>query len=230
MPVSLQEIELQHKQDLHLKIAIGGSHVTRVEGQRHLAFVVGNNSGENFLYHLGSHNKFKCELLVEGYAANDEDFLDPYSANAIIGFLATLYDESKGRIPYSIEYSAGEYFADSGAQLKTEHGDGLTCATFVLEVLSRYGNIVLDRSTWPQDDAENAKWQQWIINAIARSCQGEPIDTFLAQVKKIGNVARFRPEEVMAATCEFEDEPLTFQQVAGPAQQVVDQMQLLGIG
>lgn len=231
MPVSLQQVQAKHESVVHLKIAIAGSRITGRGGQRHLAFVVGVPEGDYYLFHLATHNQYIRERLENGYAANDEEFLDEYSANAVVAFLALLHNESQGKIPYSFDYTLGSYFGDGGELLKCAPGDGLTCATFVLEVLARHGHEVIDRSTWPVDDPDNAVWQYGITKALAQNAAAEaqPIDTFLAQFEKVGKVARFKPEEVMGATCEFFDVPLTFEQVRAPAEQVLEQIQNLGI-
>lgn len=230
MAVTLQSITSDLPEGVDLAIVIAGEPVTRTAGQRHAGFMVKSPDGRLWLFDLAWHNIYRCSPMTEEYAYIVAEFLDPFSANAVIGFLATLYAANKDRLPYSINYEDGEYFDKAtGVPLKTGLGQGLTCATFVLEALSRYGFELIDKSTWPRTE-ENRKWQEDILNKlIAHTRIPYSIDNFLAQFELVGEVPRFRPEEAIGAASYFEDQPLDFDVVSPAAVEVVAELRRLGL-
>jgi len=183
---------------------------------------------------LATHNFYRSSEITDHYAYVVADFLDPASANSIIGFLAILLHATKGQLKYSINYEDGPYFElSTGEQLKDGLGQGLTCATFVLQVLERYGFDVVDKKTWPLTP-DDANWQRDILgilmqDTLARTGVPDSVDTFLAQFEKVGNVPRFRPEEAVGAVAIFEDEPLDHNTVAPVAEEVLTELKRLSL-
>lgn len=230
MAVTLHSFISDFPEDVELAIVIAGEAVTGTAGQRHAGFVVKASDGRLWLFDLAWHNVYRRSPITQEYAYIVAEFLDPFSANAVIGFLAMLHHANKGHIPYSINYENGEYFDKiTGKRLKTGLGQGLTCATFVLETLSRYGFELLDKATWPMTE-ENKKWQEDILNKlIAHTKIPYSIDDFLAQFELVGEVPRFRPEEAIGAASYFEDQPLNFDSVSFAADEVIAELGALGL-
>lgn len=201
----------------------------KIPGQRHAGFVVQANDNKLWLYDLAWHDTLRQTQLNLGYAYVLEDFLDQYSAAAITAFLANVYHANKERAPYSIVWDTNEQYFDKGTgkSLKTAPGEGLTCATFVLEVLKRYGFDLLDAKTWPITE-QNAQWQKSILQKLIDS-QPKSIDDFLTQFSHIGKVPRFMPEEVLGAASYYEDSPLSFDVVSSASREIVNELQRLGL-
>ncbi|MED5597190.1 hypothetical protein [Janthinobacterium sp. P210006] len=230
MEVILDKVTQNFPEDLQLAIVIAGTPITRTDDQRHAGFVVRSDDGRLWLFDLAWHNIFRQTEITHEYAYLVSDFLDPFEANAVIGFLANLYNENKGRLPYSINYEDGEYFdATTGQCLKTELGQGLTCATFVLAVLARYGIELIDISTWPKTE-ENKQWQEQILKKLIDTTRPpDTIDTFLTQFSMVGSVPRVRPEEAVGAASCFQEEALHFNVVSPAAAKVVEELNRLGL-
>lgn len=230
MAVTLHPITSPLPDDVELAIVIAGELVTRVPEQRHAGFVVKYPDGQLWLYDLATHNLYRKTRIGQNYAYLIPEFLDPVNANVIIGFLAMSHHVNQGRLRYSVNYEDGEYFdRETGAQAMVEQGQGLTCATFVLETLSRYGFELVDRSTWPLTQ-ENAEWQRGILEIlIDNTSPPYSIDDFLAQFKFVGQVPRFRPEEAIGAAHYYDDEPLKFNVVSISGLETVAELRRLGL-
>lgn len=230
MAVTLHRISSPLPEDVELAIVIAGELVTHMPDQRHVGFVVKYPDGQLWLYDLASHNWYRKTRVSPNYAYLVPEFLDPVNANAIVAFLAMSHHANQGRLPYSIKYEDGEYFDKAtGERVMMGQGQGLTCATFVLEALARYGFELVDRSTWPLTP-ENAKWQEGILNVLIDNTRPPySIDDFLAQFDFVGQVPRFRPEEAVGAANYYVDEPLTFDVVSPSGAEAVAELRRLGL-
>lgn len=229
MAVTLYKVESELPDDITLAIVIAGEPVTHTPGQRHAGFVVKGDNQSLWLFDLAWHNMCRKGPIGAGYAYVIAEFLDPFAANAIMAFLGNVYLANKDRFTYAIGWDDnGEYFEKgTGKALKTGLGEGLTCATFVLEVLKRYGFDLVDASTWPLTD-ENAQWQAAMLNRLIQS-RPDSIDDFLVQFDQVGKVPRFRPEEAIGAASYYEREPLPFPVVSPAAGEAVAELQRLGL-
>ncbi|WP_157642799.1 hypothetical protein [Burkholderia ubonensis] len=229
MAVTLYKVDDRLPEDVTLAIVIAGEPVTGTSGQRHAGFVVKANDQSLWLFDLAWHNLCRKGPIAPNYAYVITEFIDQFSANAIIAFLANVYQANKDKFTYSIGWDdKGEYFEKgTGKPLKTGLGEGLTCATFVLEALKRYGFEILKADTWPITE-ENKEWQTKILNKLIET-RPDSIDDFMVQFQQIGNVPRFKPEEAIGAASYFEEEPLPFDVVAPAADEVVGELVRLGL-
>ncbi|MBU9574277.1 hypothetical protein QZM92_22710 [Burkholderia multivorans] len=229
MTIALHKVDDRLPEDLSLAIVICGEAVTHTEGQRHVGFVVKGDGDTLHLFDLAWHNTCRYKQIDPGYAYVISDFLDPFTASALIGLLVTLQSINSTRLPYSIVYDGGEYFdRDTKQLIKTELGAGRTCATFVLAVLEHYGIDLLDLASWPITE-EDAGWQAKILTTLKAS-RPTSTDEFLAQFDHIGKVPRFRPEEVVGAAYYFEDEPLPHSVVQPAGLETIAELRRLGLG
>ncbi|CAG4906374.1 hypothetical protein [Paraburkholderia saeva] len=229
MAVTLYKVDEKLPEDVALAIVIGGEPITGAQGQRHAGFVVKANDHNLWLFDLAWHNMCRKSPIDPGYAYVIAEFLDPFAANAIIGFLANVYDANKDRFTYAIGWDdKGGYFEKgTGKPLKTGLGEGLTCATFVLEVLARYGFDLVDTSTWPLTE-ENAQWQRMILDRLMQT-RPTSIDDFVVQLGRVGNVPRFKPEEAIGAANYFDEDPLPFDIVSPAGAEAVAELKRLGL-
>jgi len=222
MTIRLQDIKEGIPDEVALAIAIAGEPVTHAVNQRHTGFVVNGGEGQLWLFDLAWHNHFRKGNTGLEYAFVRAECLDEITAATIVGFLFALHDDTKGKIQYSVAYDDIRYF-DGAKWVAGEPGQGLTCATFVLEVLRHHGIEILATETWPRDG--NQEWQDRMILALPLTSE-----EFLAQCDISGQVARYRPEEVVgcAALCLFE--PITYEVARGAADDVVLELARLGKG
>jgi hypothetical protein len=216
MALRLDDIASAAPDQIELVLAIAGHPITLTDDQRHTGFVVRGNDGKLWQLHQAWHNRFFCEEAQPEYAYTSPACLDEYAAAPIIGFLFALHDDTSGRIPYSIAYQPVNYFVD-GRYVQTAPGQGLTCATFVLEVLRHHGIDIINRDTWPP--TVNAAWQQRTVSHFAPTSEH-----FLAQCAAIGKVARFTPEQVVGAAYYFADTRVTYSEAEAAAKEVVDEL------
>lgn len=225
--ISLNKVESNLPEDIVLAIVIAGDSVTGTQGQHHTGFVFQAGDGKLWLFDLAWHELCRYTPMEPGYAYVIEDFIDKYAATAIASFLANVHHVNKDNIKYSISWdNDSEYFdKTTGKNLKTGRGEGLTCATFVLEVLKRYGFDLLDIKTWPIT-AANSDWQKSIVDKLIES-RPQSIDDFIVQFSKVGYTPRFLPEEVVGAAGYYDEEPLNFAIVSPASNEVLNELRRL---
>ena len=119
-------------------------------------------------------------------------------------------------IPYGVDFlSAIGSFDSQGNHTPPKGSRGLSCATFVLEILRGLGFQVISENTWPT--GVNGAWVESICNELAVR---KPIadEEHIAAVRAASSVARIKPEEAAAALVSVSQEwPLTFDDVQTPA-------------
>lgn len=121
-------------------------------------------------------------------------------------------DKNENKIPYSVAHPGGIVFRDN-VWIGDEPSQGLTCATFIIELFNELGIPFIDTSTWKDRDGD-VEWARKILPLISESMSPEHV---AAQINRIGKTVRVRPTDVAAAgilvnqTMEF---ALTFDEVA----------------
>lgn len=217
----LSKIEGQLPEDITLTIAITGDKVTRSTGQRHTGFVVQGHDRKLWLFDFAWHKCVrKCEL-VRSYAFPPDIFIDEYAAAAITAFLVLNHSRSPNEIKYSIGWNEHNYFDnESDAYIAKEHGDGLTCATFVLEVLKHHGFDMIATQTWPVTE-EDKNWQKGKLKQLKEDEFPPTKEDFEIQSSLIGLAPRFRPEQVIAAATLYDESPLEYLAVSPVSDQIV---------
>lgn len=228
MTVDLKAVINGVPQDLELAIVIAGSLVTGSKDQRHAGFLVQYPDYSLWLFDLAWDNICRKEKMTAEYAYLNRNFLDPFNATAIIASLHMIQSENRKSLGYSIHYEEGSYFDPAtGKGLKTNPGQGLTCATFVIETLEKYGINLIDRASWPITQ-ENSEWQRGILNLhISRTRPPLSIEKFTSQFKYIGKTRRFRPEEAIGAASIFSGVPIPYYSAAPAAQAVLTELERL---
>lgn len=103
-------------------------------------------------------------------------------------------DDNTGKIPYSVAHPGGVVFKDN-VWVGNDPGQGLTCATFIVELFNELGIPFIDVGTW-QDRCGDIQWAERILAAISHSMPPEHVD---AQRKRIGHTVRVRPADIAAA-------------------------------
>ena len=121
-------------------------------------------------------------------------------------------DENEGKIPYSVAHPGGVIFKDN-VWVGDEPGQGLTCATFIVELFNELGLPFIDIETW-QVRTEDAEWAERIIAMLEHSMSPEHV---VAQRNRIGQTVRVRPADIAAAALLVNQKteiPLRFEVVA----------------
>ena len=98
------------------------------------------------------------------------------------------------KIPYSVAHPGGVIWTDnvwSGSQ----PGQGLTCATFILELFKELGIPFVDVDSWEERSGDR-EWAECLLGWLERSLS--PAD-FQAQRDRIGTTVRIRPSDVVSA-------------------------------
>lgn len=102
------------------------------------------------------------------------------------------------KVPYGVGFLEDGHYLDKKTlrYRRTEPGMGLTCATYVMEILHTFGHKPFVVSEWAAEDGD-AKWQ---ADALQDNLQNNPEDAdhFKAEQQNIGS-PRFHPQHVMGA-------------------------------
>lgn len=149
--------------------------------------------------------------------------VDEDSAATIAGHIRNVRDLSP-KVPYGILYEGGR-FAEDGTALLEGRTVGLTCATFVLAVLSTANYQLIDIDTW-QPRSEDGAWHDYIVEMLMRYRQGrEQILTVehIDRVRRERGCVRYRPEDVAVAT-QLQPWPAAFASVKDPSQLLRDSL------
>lgn len=122
--------------------------------------------------------------------------LDIYNKAALAAYCNDIYSENGDRtIPYGVGISGKSFDPATGKWILGNPHDGLTCASFVLEVFAAQGHIVLNKESWQERETDK-DWQNYIINALENT--GATPEHIQYQRSLIG-AFRYRPEEVAGA-------------------------------
>lgn len=127
-------------------------------------------------------------------------------------------DKNENKIPYSVAHSGGVVFRDD-VWVGDEPGQGLTCATFLVELFKELAIPFIDVETWRKRDGDD-EWAKKILPLICASMSQMHVD---AQRARIGDTIRVRPTDVAAAGLllnQHVDVSLTFDQVAPTSERV----------
>lgn len=130
-------------------------------------------------------------------------------------------------INYGINFLAARgSFVSGGAYKAPKGSDGLTCATFVVEVL-RAGMIDLVKTDTWRSSPSNVAWGERVCAELART-PGAGIDEHVIAVRRNVNGLRVRPFEVAgAAQLDRKQWPATFDDVQPPAEAVEAQLKAI---
>ena len=99
-------------------------------------------------------------------------------------------------------------FNKDGRYIPLKDGEGLTCATFVLEIFANRGVNLLNLQQWPADRPEDKAWQLAIIEELGRTratlmqkgrtAEADAVGRHINALEKKQGATRCRPEEVAA--------------------------------
>ncbi|MDH0133500.1 hypothetical protein N7381_09605 [Pseudomonas asiatica] len=200
--------------------------------QRHVGFML-QADGRAQIIHMGWHKMLlnwteaKYREKLGQYLVYDCSHFSALEVEDLTSFIMTLQRRYQGSMPYSIiTDGVGEFFNLTGDIAVDKAGLGLTCATFVMSVLSVQEYPLFDESTWevrPDDE----DWHVKIIGYLRAS--GVDEDHIKAQEKFIGQAYRYRPEEVAGSASDYSGLPVSFNTAVAAGERVLDNMRQSGI-
>ncbi|MCT7563994.1 hypothetical protein N5U20_06655 [Aliarcobacter butzleri] len=187
------------------------------KNQFHTGFFFKNSDNDVKFLHLGWFEDLRYEDPDDNYKWLDIP-LDEFNQLHFQLFLENIYKQNKNQIPYGISIDGINIGLD-GKLLKEEEHLGLTCATFVMRALHSQGYIIIDLDNW-QMNLEDKEWQTLIINLL----EGHSLASkeFIEHQKTyIGNVARYKPSEVVVAA-NSENHPLSQEDIIKLSKELIN--------
>lgn len=184
--------------------------------QYHTGFFFKNLSEEVKFLHLEWYEKLTYESADENFKWLNIPF-DQFNQMHFQLFLENIYIQNEKAIPYGIAID-GIDIGHNGKLLKEEEYSGLTCATFVMRVLHSQGYKIIDLENW-KIRSEDKEWQEKIIGFL--DSHSKASDEFIKHQKTyIGNVARYKPSEVVVAA-NAENHPLSQESIIELAEELI---------
>jgi hypothetical protein len=166
-------------------------------GRWHAGMLHRAGGGGAHLLHLAWDHDLRNTLPSHQYAWVQLD-LPParlLSIAAMCRRIAKLHARPGGGLPYAFRYRETAFSADGRILLgKSEHG--LTCATFILAVLSSTGIELLSLAEWPHRDDDIERHSE-LLDLLRRDSRITA--DHLAAVAAEKSCVRYRPEEVVGA-------------------------------
>lgn len=154
--------------------------------------------------------------------------LDEYNAIAFAAYLTVVANkyETKPPILYGMDWlGAKDSFDDEGNYLKPWDTSGLTCATFVCELLRGCDWDPVDDRTWPRDHPDDLHWrEEKIAEYVARQREERTAITpaQIDDMKAVSPFVRLRPEQIAGAASSSQAEwPTDYEKTAYLAEQVL---------
>lgn len=120
--------------------------------------------------------------------------LSPEEQRILAATVDAWLDENAGKIPYSVAHPGGVIFKDN-IWVGSEPGQGLTCATFIVELFNELGIPFINVGTWKVRSGDT-EWAERILEVISHSMSPEHVE---AQRNRIGHTVRVRPADIAAA-------------------------------
>ena len=148
----------------------------------------------------------------------------PLSASKQLVAFVRAVSRRKASIGYGLGFlSAAGSFAPNGSYKQPRGNDGLTCASFVVEVFRGAMVQLVNLSSWRPDPA-NIAWGE----DVCKHLQGAASDEHVAAVRANVNGLRLRPFEVAgAARLGHQAWPAEFDHVQDPAKAIESDLVML---
>jgi hypothetical protein len=197
------------------QIVIAVSHSTF--GAGHLGVCFHSAKEGPKLWHLAWHQMVKLDSIPDQLGSNCWAGavlnVPPIMSKQLVAFIRAAASKSP-TISYGLDFlGAKGSFAPNGAYKPPKGSDGLTCSSFVLEILRGGAANLIKSETW-RESVENRAWAEKV-------CQYLRDPDHVASVRKKINGLRLRPFEVAGASqIPHKQWPVDFDRVQAPAQQV----------
>lgn len=206
-----------------------------MEGDNLFSIAIRHHSEDQ--YHLGIYcksEKSECIIsLLDSYQVHKSTsfghykylkFLQLEDDDEVIHMISVAeaaYEDKPCEVIYGP--CGGGKFTNDGKYVG-ELGDGLTCSSFVLELIESQGFDLIDKSSWPLRD-EDRNWQEETLEGLAESAISDEDHKHLTiqQTKCENGAHRFRPEEV-GASVTFKDGPHCYEEINPVALRIIERI------
>ncbi|WP_322061985.1 hypothetical protein [Paraburkholderia sp. J63] len=178
------------------QIAVALTHSSLGGGHLGVAFHSAKDGVQ--LTHLAWHQQLKVDNvpseITQCWICTTVE-LPPLASKAAVAVMRSV-SKKKPLINYGIGAVAAKgSFTGNGVYRAPKGSDGLTCATFVVEILRNAGIPLVKYETW-KDNPENVAWGEAVCNALKKD--GVPDEHVDAVRKNVGKL-RLRPYEAVGA-------------------------------
>ena len=133
--------------------------------------------------------------------------LHPILAKGFAGFLAAIskINGEKPPILYGLNWAgAKDSFDDKGKYIKPHSIDGLTCATFMSELMNRFfKKNPVEMSTWPEDHTDDLEWRTEVLAKYRKRInlgKSAITEEQVVAMESIKPFIRLRPVQMAAAS------------------------------
>jgi len=139
---------------------------------------------------------------------------------ALIALLMQIIEanSSPDDVNYGFDTDGSFFNPETGEFIKVHPGQGVTCATLIMEVFDAAELPLIDRSSWPKADSASVEFQKTVIEAMKRNNIDDQVVQY--QISNIGN-SRYLPEQVAAAT-QAEHRPSQRKALLAPSKEIRD--------
>lgn len=120
----------------------------------------------------------------------------PKELKPILAMWCRKVARSNKGLPYGFSLPSNSVFLNDGVYKPTPGHTGFTCATFVLTIFWMVPWKLIDERDWPPPTANDAGWQQWIINKLRSVASMLHITSLEKQIPAL----RLPPQFVAAAS------------------------------
>lgn len=179
-------------------------------GGGHLGIIFIEKGNELKVMELGWHHAFYVTDIPDGRCGIAIPIALPPSAGKSVVAVVRAVSRKKPKISYGIDFiaSKGSFIGTKYAPPKGS--DGLTCASFVLEVLRSAAVPLIREETWTANNA-NRQWAADVISLLRKKGADEK---HVTSVEKNANGLRLIPFELAAAaTLPLNDRPASYTDV-----------------
>jgi hypothetical protein len=171
----------------------------------HIGILFKDTNDKPVFLHLAGHNSLLGDNPEEGKWGKFfwiQCNLHPVLLRVMAGICQHCNDH-KPEIPYSIKYF-GDYFLDmEGFEIARDApGDGLSCATFVLEIFRKRGLEVLKLEDWPL--FQDSELMDRIVGFLEQHTTADQ-NQIQALKSSLGTFPRFEPAQVAAGAIQSEN-------------------------
>ncbi|MFV3073157.1 hypothetical protein [Niveispirillum fermenti] len=170
--------------------------IRRISGDQWHTGMLYIHEGKARLRHLCSHNHLEDEPAEElHYLWTEVAAIGSINKRLIA---LRLGKGGKNKVPYGVGFLDNGHYLDKQTlhYTKTELGMGLTCATYVMEILHTFGFKPFTISEWTPNDGD-VHWQRSILQYF-KQCHPDAEKHFETEQQNIGS-PRFHPQHVTGA-------------------------------
>jgi hypothetical protein len=193
-----------------IAIAIGGFGITQNENQRHIGILFQTELDGLRIIHLGFHNRFACEVPEGPFYWFPVGQMDRTVLLNFADWLDIFWNIHGPNLPYSISPFNSNPLEGGNLRL-LKHGEGFTCATFVLWAFDLFDYPLLSLEGWPERE-DDKLWRTRILRMLEDPRWNAAPEHISAQASAIESAIRFRPEEVGSAVRAYAGAILEYQQ------------------